>query len=111
LTRLVPNMLRDLNCDTCDLVSFSLSGIDARFALAKLGLSKYVKNLITVGSPHQGSKLAWLSERQVLPDKTCEPISRLLGVGLRPFWEVTPENMKNFNRVIRDVPETKVSTV
>lgn len=71
LARLVPNLLTDLNCDTCDLVSFSLSGIDARFALARLGLSKYVKNLVTVGSPHMGSKLAWLSERQILPDKTC----------------------------------------
>ena len=72
------------------MVSFSLSGLDARLALSHFGLNKYVNSLITVGSPHQGSKMAWLAERQVFEDRKSEPISRLLGVGLRPFWEVAP---------------------
>jgi hypothetical protein len=104
LARLVPNLVEDNECESCDLVGFSLSGIDARLALSHFGLNRYVKSLITVGTPHQGSKLAWLSERQILSDRKCEPISRLAGVGLRPFWEVTPENMKHFNRGVKDVP-------
>ena len=72
------------------MVSFSLSGVDARLALSQFGLAQYAKTLITVGSPHLGSKMAWLSERQIFSDRKAEPISRLLGVGLRPFWEVAP---------------------
>lgn len=108
LARLLPNILSEHNTESCDLVSFSLSGVDARLGLAHFGLEKYVRSLMTVGSPHQGSKLAWLSERQILSDKSCEPISRLLGVGLRPFWEVTPYNMSHFNKNVRDVSGIQV---
>ena len=90
------------------MVSFSLSGVDARLALSHFGLGQYAKTLITVGSPHLGSRLAWLSERQIFTDRKAEPISRLLGVGLRPFWEVAPENMKNFNKKVLDDPSVKV---
>lgn len=86
ITKILPRLLENNNISTCSLVGFSLSGIDARFALRHLGLSKYVNALTTIGTPHLGSKLAWMSERQVLSDKQCEPISRMLGVGLRPFW-------------------------
>ena len=108
LSRLVPNLVQENNCETCDLVSFSLSGIDARLALTHFGLNKYVNSLITVGSPHQGSKLAWLSERQIFSDRKSEPVSRLLGVGMRPFWEVAPDSMKNFNRDVKDVDSVNV---
>jgi hypothetical protein len=108
LARLLPKILYENNNEKCDLVSFSLSGLDARFALSQLGLHKKVRSLVTVGTPHQGSKLAWLAERQIFPDKKSEPIARLLGVGLRPFWEVAPENMIHFNKTIKDAPSTKV---
>lgn len=108
LAKLLPNILNDHQSESCDLVSFSLSGLDARLAISHFGLEKYVRTLNTVGTPHKGAKLAWLAERQIFPDKKSEPIARLLGVGLRPFWEVAPENMVHFNRNVRDVPSTKV---
>ena len=66
---MLPRLLEKNQASKCDLVSFSLSGLDARLALSHFGLNKYVENLITVGSPHQGSKVAWLSERQIFSDR------------------------------------------
>lgn len=85
-----------------------MSGIDARYAISKLGVHAHVKSLTTLATPNLGCRLAWLSERQVITDKRSEPIARLLGVGLRPFWEVAPENMYHFNRQVLDAPDVKV---
>jgi len=79
------------------LISYSLSGIDARYAISKLGMNKPLKSLTTIATPHQGCRLAQLAERKVFSDKQVEPISRLLGVGLRPFYEINKESMKYFN--------------
>lgn len=64
------------------MISYSLSGIDARCAISKFGINKYAKSLTTIATPHLGSKLAWLSERKIFNDKKSESIARLLGVGL-----------------------------
>jgi triacylglycerol esterase/lipase EstA (alpha/beta hydrolase family) len=61
ISKILPRLLEKHNIHTCNLVSFSLSGIDARFALRHLGLSKYVHALTTIGTPHLGSRLAWMS--------------------------------------------------
>ncbi len=66
LSKLLPKLLNNLQSNQCNLISYSLSGIDARFAISQLGLAPYVKSLSTISSPHQGSRLAWLSERRVL---------------------------------------------
>lgn len=86
-----------------------MSGVDARFAIANHKVDQYVQTLTTIASPHRGSKLAWLSERQVFSDKKSEPLARLLGVGLRPFWEVSPENMIHYNKVVKNSPSVSVT--
>jgi triacylglycerol esterase/lipase EstA (alpha/beta hydrolase family) len=109
IRRQLPQLLQAHHAEKCHLISYSLSGIDARYALSNLGISTYAKSLTTLATPHLGCKLAWLSERQVLSDKKSEPIARYLGVGLRPFWEVTPENMLHFNQRVKNVPSVGVN--
>jgi len=61
ISKLLPRLLDKHKIRKCSLVSFSLSGIDARFALRHLDLAKYVKALTTIATPHLGSRLAWMS--------------------------------------------------
>ena len=76
--------------------------------MSHLGLDSRVHSLTTIATPHLGCKLAWLAQKQVMSDKKSEPIARLLGVGLRPFWEITHENMRNFNIRTPDSPSVQV---
>jgi hypothetical protein len=111
IRRQLPQLLQANGASKCHLISYSLSGIDARYALSALGTNAHAATLTTIASPHRGSRLAWLSERQVISDKQAEPVARLLGVGLRPFWEVTPENMRYFNQRVHDSPSVRVKPV
>lgn len=63
--------------------------------LSQVPISKYNSN-------NSGSKLALLSDRKVFKDEMIEPISRLSGVGLKPFHEFVPENMRHFNNVVKN---------
>lgn len=110
IARLLPNLLRAQKAEQCHLVSYSLSGLDARFALANLGVSKHVQSLTTLSTPHLGCRLAWMAERKIFSDKFMDPIARLLGVGLRPFYEVNAENMKHFNRRVANAGSVKVKS-
>jgi triacylglycerol lipase len=108
ISKLLPKLLHANQIEKCHLIGYSLSGIDARFAISKFGMDKYTKSLTTIATPHLGCKLAWLAERQVFSDKKVEPIARLLGVGLRPFYEVNKENMKHINKDVANIPEVEV---
>lgn len=50
-----------LGHDRVDIIAHSLGGLDSRYAIAKLGLAKHVRALVTIGTPHRGSPLADLA--------------------------------------------------
>lgn len=43
-----------------DIIAHSMGGLDSRWAIEKLGAAKYVDDLITLGTPHQGTYAAYL---------------------------------------------------
>lgn len=43
-----------------DMVGFSMGGLVSRYYLQELGGAKRCRNLITVASPHHGTRTAWL---------------------------------------------------
>ena len=55
--------LRALGPGRTHLVAHSMGGLDARFALAHLGLQENVSSLVTVGTPHRGTPIADASSR------------------------------------------------
>jgi triacylglycerol lipase len=55
--------VRELGNDRVHLVAHSMGGLDARFALANLGLRDHVASLVTVATPHAGTPLADVGSR------------------------------------------------
>jgi len=69
ISRNLPEILAQNRAKKCHLISYSLSGIDSRFAISQFETHKYVSTLTTIATPHLGSRLAWLAEKQVISDK------------------------------------------
>lgn len=76
-----------------NVIAHSLGGLDARFAISRLGLARRVASLVTVGAPHRGTPLA--SAR----------LARLTARALRAlvFPDLTPQAVEQFNREVPDV--------
>jgi triacylglycerol lipase len=43
-----------------DLVSFSMGGLVSRYYVQRLGGAKRVEHFVTMATPHQGTRMAWL---------------------------------------------------
>ncbi|UPM41744.1 esterase/lipase family protein [Halocatena salina] len=44
-----------------DIIAHSMGGLDSRWAIEKMGADQYVDSLITLGTPHQGTYVAYLA--------------------------------------------------
>jgi triacylglycerol lipase len=85
-------LLRELPGDRFNVIAHSMGGLDARFAIARLGLADRVASLVTIGAPHRGTPLADLPFAQLTTGL----------LRLRPLRELAPSKIEQFNR---DVPD------
>ncbi|HEU0033047.1 MAG TPA: alpha/beta fold hydrolase [Kofleriaceae bacterium] len=92
-----------------DLIAHSLGGLDARYALAHLGLARRVRSLVTIGTPHRGSPLADLSLRG--PVGWVHGVLRAIGLPLEAVEWLSTEALERFNRDVPDVPGVRYACV
>ena len=84
-----------------NLVAHSMGGLDARYALARLGLARSVASLTTVGSPHRGSPLADLGDGIAMRAGAGAALARI-GWSIDALHDLTTANMSEFNRAVAD---------
>jgi len=93
--------VRSLEARRVNVVAHSMGGLDARYAIARLGLGRRIAGLLTVGTPHRGTPLADLSA-----DLAARlGIARALaagGVSLGALADLTTASMEGFNREVAD---------
>src|SRR5947209_628723 len=94
-------LLRALPGERFNVIAHSMGGLDARFAIARLGLADRVASLVTIGAPHRGPPLADL------------PLSRATARLLRiqALRDLTPRALERFNRETPDDPEVAYCSV
>jgi triacylglycerol lipase len=101
------DLIRALPEPRVNIVAHSMGGLDARYAISKLGLSAKVASLITIGTPHLGTPLA--DAGHVL----FGSITRLLRkiIDLTAFGDLTSAGMAEFNRAVPDAPGVAYASV
>jgi triacylglycerol lipase len=96
--RQLADQVRRLPGARFNLVAHSMGGLDARHALAALGLRDRIASLTTIGTPHHGTPLA---DRGLL--LFGGTLGRL-GVPLEAFHDLSIQRMERFNRETPDAP-------
>lgn len=89
--------VREIPAKRVNLVAHSMGGLDARYALSQLGLSRKVASLVTVGTPHRGTPLADLGSA----GGVFAALSRL-GMKVDALRDLTTERMSAFNAAVPD---------
>jgi len=95
--------------DRVDVIAHSLGGLDARYALARLGLDRKVRALVTVGTPHRGTPLADLAVGG--PLDWARRIVRAVGVPVDALEWLSTEALTRFNQEVLDVPGVRYACV
>jgi triacylglycerol lipase len=92
-----------------DIIAHSLGGLDARYALAKLGLDKRVRALVTIGTPHRGTPVADLAMEG--PLGLARRAIGKLGIQIHALDWLSTAALDRFNADVRDVPGVRYACV
>jgi triacylglycerol lipase len=101
--------VNELGARRVNLVAHSMGGLDARYALAKLGLHRKVASLVTIGTPHRGTPLADLGAG--LAARGVLGALRRIGMNVDAFHDLTTPRIEAFNRIVRDAPGIHYASV
>lgn len=107
--RILADKIATLPHDRVDLIAHSLGGLDARYALAHLGLAGRVRSLVTVGTPHRGTPLADLATDG--PLAIARRAIAALGVPLDALDWLSPSALDKFNVDVVDAPGVRYACV
>ena len=101
------DLIRALPEPRVNIVAHSMGGLDARFAISRLGLADKVASLVTIGTPHLGTPLADAGHA------VFGRITRLLRklVDLTGFGDLTTEGMTKFNLEVPDAQGVAYASV
>jgi triacylglycerol lipase len=102
-------MVRSLSAKKVNVIAHSMGGLDARYAIAKLGLADRVATLTTVGTPHLGTPIADLGAKLSDLLRLKPLIGRV--ISLDGFYDLTTERMRAFNREIENAPNVAYASV
>jgi triacylglycerol lipase len=92
-----------------NIIAHSMGGLDARYAIAKLGIADKVASLVTIGTPHHGTPLADLT--QTWAARGARAVVRRFGLGSDSLDWLTPRRMLQFNQEILDDPHVVYASV
>jgi triacylglycerol lipase len=86
------------------LIGHSMGGLDARYAVAKLGLDEHVAAVVTITAPHRGSPYASWIARNVVGRLGVGRLAGWLRMDIRAVADLTTEGCAAFNDAVPDVP-------
>ena len=93
-----------------NVLAHSMGGLDARFAVSRLGLDRRVAALVTVGTPHLGSPLAYLST-ELARRLGLARVLEAAGVSLEAFHDLATARMARFNAEVPDARSVAYASV
>jgi triacylglycerol lipase len=93
------------------LMAHSMGGLDARYAVTRLGLDRHVAAIVTITTPHRGSPFAdWVLENLGRRLRGIQLV-RYLGLDLRAGIDLTTAHCARFNERVPNVPGVKYYSV
>jgi triacylglycerol lipase len=92
------------------VLAHSMGGLDARYAIARLGLASRVSALVTVGTPHLGTPVADLTA-DLASKLGIDTALSLAGVSLEALRDLSSARMTRFNQEVPDVPSVCYASV
>ena len=96
--------LANIDAEKVNIIAHSMGGLDARYAISRLGLSGRIASLTTIGTPHYGTPLADTSLILRELPRLHRALMAQLGLDFDGIHDLTTPHMLTFNDAVPDVP-------
>ena len=100
---------REVGTAKVHIIGHSMGGLDARYAVSRLGLDSQVLSLTTIGCPHRGTAFADWGVRMF--GRLTHPLFRAMGISDDAFYDLTTESCGRFNADTPNVPGVRYFSV
>ncbi len=100
---------RELPGEAVHILAHSMGGLDARYLISRLGMSRRVLSLTTIGTPHRGTAFADWGVRRF--ECILKPLLTMLGLPAQAFYDLTRAKCRAFNEQVPDAPEVRYFAV
>lgn len=102
----IKRLVGETGCEKVHVIAHSKGGLDARYAVSRLGMDRYVASLTTVGTPHAGCVFAdRLLER--LPDWIVRGIAARYNSAMKRLGDTNPD----FLSAVRDLTASRCAVI
>lgn len=98
------HQIESLGGERVHLVAHSMGGLDARWAIARLGLHERVASLTTIGTPHYGTPLADAALHLVRRSRSLARGLARIGLSCEALADLSVAAMRAWNHEVADVP-------
>jgi triacylglycerol lipase len=102
--------VRAVGAQRVNIIAHSMGGLDARFAISRLGLADRVASLTTIGTPHGGTPIADIGTGLGSMIGLKRALDAL-GIDVNAFYDLTTARMAAFNREVPDVKGVSYGSV
>ncbi len=86
----IEQIIRETGCGKVNIIAHSKGGLDARYAVSRLGMDRYVASLTTINTPHRGCAYAdYLLEKA--PEKLRASLAGGYNAALRRLGDKNPD--------------------
>jgi triacylglycerol lipase len=93
------------------LMAHSMGGLDARYAVANLGLAEHVAAVVTVTTPHRGTPFADWVVKNLGRRMGGIHLANFFKLDLRAAMDLTTDACRRFNETVKDVPGVQYFSV
>src|SRR5262249_49122301 len=97
-------LVRSLDTEKVSIIAHSMGGLDARWAISRLGLASRVASLTTVGTPHLGTPVADIGTRLLGEKLGLRRVFTWARLDIQAFYDLTTGHLAAFNREAPDAP-------
>lgn len=95
--------------DAVHVLAHSMGGLDARYLISRLGMSRRVLSLTTVATPHRGTPFAdWGVSRF---ERFVKPFFEMCAIPGQGFYDLTRARCRDFNERVPDAPGVRYFAV
>jgi len=92
----IEQIVKDTGCGKVNIIAHSKGGLDSRYALSMLGVSRYVASLTTINTPHRGCEFADYLLSKISKNKQ-EMIAKTYNAALSKLGDSNPDFLEAVN--------------
>lgn len=102
----IRRLVEETGCEKVNIIAHSKGGLDTKYAIACMGMDRYVASVTTVNTPHRGCEFA-----EYLLENIEEPIQEKIASSYNSILSKLGDKSPDFIRAVTDITAGRCSAI